>query len=360
MRVWANGWAAVMVCAGVGLIGLGPQARATGGGSSTFIWSIQDTGHFANGGEFALGMRDGAAWPVVFDEVGDVYSLFNAENPGTFTNWHRIGFGEYSAPGRLNAASSPTGAVAVATGDISVGGTRLALPGGFSALPADTVAVAYDDAGNLFTATDSTTSFGTPGSFGGQIIDIDVASNGSRAILTDAGEFWEFNSLTGWNNTLLDTVGSNPVFFNGSASLAYDSLNRAHVVVDDFGDIYAYDFNPTSGNWQQSLVISTGGGLRTLELAANGLDGIGTAVEDNGNLFYLYWNDFTNGWGTDLVAPNIDLTDQVGVAFDFDDLPVLAYRDNGNVFVAYDPIPEPGTLALLGLGGVAVLARRRA
>jgi len=160
-------------------------ADASSSGSSTFIWQIQDTGHSSlSGGKTALGMRDGQAWPVIFDEGGDIYGLFNAENGFTNTNWFQIGFDEYPS-GRPNAASSPMGPVAVA----SDGGVQLSIAG-VTGLPLDTVAVAYDAGGTLYTADPITTSFGDPGSFGGSIVDIAVADNGSRSFVTDHGEFW--------------------------------------------------------------------------------------------------------------------------------------------------------------------------
>jgi hypothetical protein len=78
----------------------------------------------------------------------------------------------------------------------------------------------------------------------------------------------------------------------------------------------------------------------------------------SGGLFTLYMDDNTTAVDTlDNFTPNAasgDLDFGNGLPTDYD-LDYIRWNTTG----AYEPVPEPVTLALLGLGGLAVLLRRR-
>ncbi len=342
-------WAAVMVCA------MGATAWASPG--APLSWSFQDSGFSSGGSDTAVGMRTGRAWPVIFDEGGDAYSLFAVENPMTGTHWHQIGGSMVAGP-KVKAKTSADGRVAltdIMDGDSVVSGAA----GGWTYLPH--TLVAFDAAGGMYTA-DEYDVHGVPGYTGDRITHLSVSPDGGTVgVIDDNFRYHQHDAWNGWGEHDLDNLG--PSGDPYLADLAYDSVGRPHVLSYENNTLWAYRFDTYQGQWNL-IVLANDVGIGAPELATSA-DGsiVATAWvdRDDHRLVYAWWTD-TVGWSsaTVMTDPNIDWDQVVGIAFDHADLPVISFMKGGNLWLAYDPVPEPTTLTLLGLGGLALLRRRAA
>ena len=163
-----------------------------------------------------------------------------------------------------------------------------------------------------------------------------------------------YSTLTGDSQ---DFTLNSPLQYSGLGDLAFDAQGRPHIIDND-GNIFSFD--TTSASWVSARPGDAVFG--TTRIAADSQGTVGAAfVEDfTGNLIYAYWTN-SAGWQTTIVDTNVN-SDRVGLAFDYDDLPVISYSKQGNLWVAYDPVvsvPEPASLTLLAGLGLLVGARRR-
>lgn len=337
-----------------------------------FTWSFQTTSLSSSSTyHIAAAMRNGQAWPVVITDYnsypyGAAATLFPTSGgiSSPSTNWQNIGSGFFSTSvNRLRAATSPDGRVAFAAADSSyngIGGRVSSVTGGWGGLPADTKAVAFDASGNLYTASKTTVS-GVGGYSGATIVDMDVSPAGEVGVIASDMKFWQYSGWLGaWTSATLSTTYPN----SESMDVAYDSFGRPHVVATYSSTLVAFDFNTVSGTWNSTTLASNVSSSTRLTLAANDDGTVGTAwVDNNGLLTYAYKHDLNN-WATSIVTSTgstFSSAYQVGITYDYADLPVLAYRpyNGSNIIVAYDPVvvPEPAGLAVIGLA-TAVLARR--
>jgi hypothetical protein len=359
----------IHVCAIVALVSLSVTTMAQASDTTTsFFWQIQDTG-FSGNEDTVVALRNGEAWPVIFKDNGDVYSLFATEGPNSGSNWHQIGTGLYSTPNRMRAATSPDGRVAILSSSPNPDcGVISTLPSGWASLPADTKAITFDSAGNLITADQtSVSSIAAAPPVSTPIIDIALSVNGDVGILEGNLSFHEYSPLLGVWQTQDLTQPQNGSFevSSGSASLAYDSLGRPHVVGINTNDstVRTAGYDIQSGHWTTSVINQSlpgpGTDSKFLELDVNDQGVLGTAFIQDGDLYYAY-KDVSAAWATDLVASSVDGVDLVGIAFDYEDLPIISYSKNSRTYLAYDPIvvvPEPASVMML-LGMTALAFRR--
>jgi hypothetical protein len=319
-------------------------------------WSFQNT-TFNSADTVALGMRGGSAWPVIASNQPDsILSLFP-------TGWHQVGpTSAFSNAYVLRAANSPDGRVAF-TG-LEANGRIIAPNGAVSSLSSNVIAASFDNTGNLYTAQVSGGSnysvTGAPAYTGQRMIDIDISPFGEIGVIDENYIYHQYSTATGW--TLVESFMSYSVDTD-SMDLEFDSFGRPHVLGLDGASIVAYDFDTTTGDWSETILAN--GIYRSSALAASEDGKVGTSwVDQFGNLQFSYKDDLAP-WSTSFVTSNADSFNAVGVSYDYDNLPVIAYThsNTGNLWLAYDPIipaPEPASLSALLILSAGGLLRRRA
>ena len=323
------------------------------------FWTFQDTGYQSD--DTALAMRNGLAWPVIFTGQGDAISLFPAPASGGTSNWHLIGTSLYTQQGRIRASSSPDGRVLVASA--GGGGQASVLPYGWTPLGSNTVAAAFDSQGTLYTATDNDLP-GLPDFFGGNIVDIAVSDNGDIGVIDDQMQYYQYIS---WTNTWSDAADLSwfgPQLEQESLDLEFDSLGRPHIVGSDTtinNDLYAFDYSVATG-WSSHYLAAGGSNPRNLAVAADSDKLVGTAWTEGDTLYYAYKDDL-DPWAVGSVTGGVIATGMtVGIAYDYNDLPVLSFVKDVNIWLAYDPpvsVPEPVSLTMLAFAGAAALLFKR-
>ncbi|MEM8783410.1 MAG: hypothetical protein AAGE65_11220 [Planctomycetota bacterium] len=332
---------------------MSPAADAADRDPGSFVWFISDTQYEPQNTQLAL--TRGGAWPLVVGDR-DVFTLFPvlSDQGGGNGFWHLLDDSPFG-PDTLRSSVSADGRIAVVSENTSDPGAIFGPTGASTSLPSDVVAVAFNAGGTLLTADDFGNVFGFPYDEQGNIQDLAVSPFGEGALVT--GDEFFFAPTQSSQSFFQLELG---VSFQGTPNLEFDALGRPHVVWTNGA---AFTFDPISASWTATQISPNleGSFGAPLPVAADTQGTIGTAfVEDDGDLMYAYWTA-SAGWNSTLVDVNVDTFYQLGLDFDFDDLPVISYVKNGSVHVAYDPIvevPEPATLGV-ALAGLVLLKRRR-
>jgi len=149
------------------------------------------------------------------------------------------------------------------------------------------------------------------------------------------------------------------------ASLALDAGDRPRIAYLDYdnNDLrYAYS---DGTQWYRETVDGGSpnddavGKYASLALDSAGRPHIAYYDESFGTLKYARWDG--SQWVIETITDPDGSSDYgVGCSLHLDalDLPHIAYYDNANADLKYAALPEPATLALVALGGLALLRRR--
>ncbi len=336
--------------------------------AGALTWAFQNT-TILDGGSPVLTMRNGLAWPVVLETSVSVsgglgaYSLFPAvgQLPSGKANW--LGIGRIAGPtGRWRSASSPDGRVAYAFGMLT-GPSSSAISsvcGGWGTLPADTKAVSFGPDGQLFTATRNAVAGAPPlPSTDIIIIDMDVSPFGDIGVIDSSMTYWHYSNWTGaWANTSIKSVTQAPTLIPDSMDIEFDALGRPHLVGTASSQVWAFDFSTVTGSWSGSAIGASTGQWVTLAADSTGTVGTAWVAPSNGGLIYAFKDDNAD-WITSIVTIDATMGKSPSIAYDYADLPVIAYYGPSNMMLAYDPIvvPEPAVLGLLAVGSVLLLRR---
>ncbi|MEX0744067.1 MAG: PEP-CTERM sorting domain-containing protein [Phycisphaeraceae bacterium] len=316
--------------------------------SRELMWLFQDTGHGASSDQTAVALRSGLAWPVIFSGDGDAFGLFATED-FSGNHWQPIG-GGLPLNGPVIAKSSSDGRILAYSpwnSSVVVGSPS----GGFTLHNAQ--AGTFGPDGSLTLAS----SFSIP-TGGAPIIDMAVASDGTLGAIADNGRYYE-NRFGQWQSLDFDDFG--PQVWGDQARLTFDAQSRPHISAVSSGDVYTFHFSTAAGEW-----VTTEHGFTEADfipIASTTLNGgeVGISWIENGTLKYSLF-DGTGTWTQSAVTTGfMEPWQGLGLAFDWDGLPVISFERNGGYWLAYDPVPvpEPTSLALLGIGGLMLMRRRR-
>jgi hypothetical protein len=329
----------------------------------------------------AIGMRSGNAWPVVAYSSGGGYSGVAAMLPGAwaagpvgFTGAFldgatapdgTIGFvdntGQVVMLGKTGWSSSYCGIADVGLRKNSIAFNNNSAPG-----------VAYQSySGNLMLSMKSGGSWynstiqeypGGPGIMT-DVYALDFDSYNQANVAFKDGDTLRYATkgvLTG-NQWSVSSFMDAPVIGN---SIGFDmALTNEDVpyVFYNNGNFLNYAvYDRQSDSWTTNILDALSGMPINFCVTVDSTGGIGVAyVADFGGIPMLSfaYND-GNGWmGVDrLVEARGEW--MVGLAFDYENNPVISFVDDmGNLTIAYDPIPEPATMAIFALG-LAFIRRR--
>jgi hypothetical protein len=168
--------------------------------------------------------------------------------------------------------------------------------------------------------------------------------------------------LTG-NQWVLNSPINAPVIGNTmQMDMALTTNDVPYVLYSSDSSLLKYSiYDRHSDSWMTGILDALSASFNFC-VAADSSGGIGVAYVANfagqDMLSYAY-NDGSGWTWLDRLA-NADSGQEIGLAFDYENNPVISFVDQmGNLSIAYDPveIPEPATLAVLALG--FALIRRR-
>ncbi|GMU24791.1 MAG: hypothetical protein AMXMBFR13_48620 [Phycisphaerae bacterium] len=359
-------------------------------------WSFQrvDAEPSPDATQLALGLGGGAQWPKVFYDktpagVGLKYLAAASLKP---TGWSStiLSAAAIASPtsGFVGAASSSGGAGAVwRTGNsfqvaqFTASGWQVSTPGSTTSIaPVHRPSIDYGPDGRAVIAYSNGTRLMVAGHDGsrwqndavdllgaaenGYYPSIAVGSDGARHLVYRSASqnrtYYAVHDLaTGkWSKTELSGV---PPVTAGNYSLAVNPNNVPSFACLRSSTLEFASFDTAAGAWDVTS-LATGVDSTRVNLAFDGNGRAGLAFVSEG-LVRLMLND-GGGWTTHTLpsgpAPlgTPKNNSEVALAFDADNLPVLAYYSNAGVILAYDPIvPEPATLVILA--SVLSLAGRR-
>lgn len=347
---------------------------------------VTSWGESLGSGNTAIGMRSGHTWPVVMTNQNAAAMI-----PGGWVASSEGFFG-----GRIDAATSHDGQRMIFANDI--GQIKMFGPSGWSnsLVPAQTFrpdgrnSVAYTQQDNAAVLYSSPLT-------------------GDLMLSVQQGGQWNTSSLG--------------QYAEGYA-LAYDSYDQANVALNQYGMLsYGTKGVLTNHQWHFSEPIPQlfpAGDVLDLELTSNDIPFIAygdgsmlnyatydrihgqwqtglidfmmdnnfcMASDQQGGIGIAYITEtpvasrlgfaYTDGsglWETELLpmdifdefgSPidflNISSWDGIGLAFDNDNNPVISFSNNGETWIAYDPmvVPEPATCFLLLLGGMTIRKSRK-
>jgi len=320
-------------------------------------WQFQNTGFSAVSPFTAVAMRSGLTWPVIFNNGSPAVGLRATENPGTGTFWFEEGpaiSGSLPVVGK----SSPDGRVVVATPGSSPG---VRVGGSFQNpnVHPDAAAGAFDGQGTLHLAEDDNV-IGLdpiPNLSSAPIVDIAIAPDGTTGVVTSNGRYHE-HRFGAWGASAfpLGAAVGRPV--GGALRMTFDEQSRPHVVDVHNGQIGVFSFETQQGDWTYTNLGSTHGApFTTAPIAAT--DGgprggeVGVAwVNAADDALEYSSRDSTGQWITETVTAGVDggflRPDQtVGLTFDAEGLPVISFQQDGQLWLAHDPVlvePVPGDL----------------
>lgn len=342
--------------------------------TTTHYWSYQSvTGGMipVSGSGLAISMRSGGVYPEVFfqSDPSTITSMIlqPGTNPTTGTSWFTdktFTYGTSYFPVNIRAESSSSGRVAFVATSLTtpLTGAQSGNISGWTNLPTGTVAAAYDSAGNLHTAT-QTSIYGMSSqpNFTSPIAAMDISKNGDIAIVTTGMKYYQYSAaIDQWVTGNIASSASAPT----SMDVAFDSNNRPHVIVSNntSSTVTAYDFDIPSATWQAQVLTTNlkDGYDTTVSLVSNDDGTVGTALATKDGVVY-YFKDDVKAWNSELVLGSSNIR-SAALEYDYNDLPVIVYWNGTDVALAYDPIsavPEPATMSVLLLGGSMLLIRRK-
>ncbi len=170
------------------------------------------------------------------------------------------------------------------------------------------------------------------------------------------GDLIEYNSTTDTSTLFLDgalfsgNVDIDAAYINGSANIILSTTGNATLGGLSFGNDDLIEYNPTTD-------------VATLFLDGNLLTGTGTNIDaahilESGNIILSTTGAATLGglsFGDGDLAEYNPTTDVATLYFD-----ESLFSNNANIDGVYvTPMPEPATIALLGLGCLVLIRRRR-
>jgi hypothetical protein len=336
-----------------------------------------------NGGDSAIGMRSGNAWPVVAYSGNGPNSGVTAMLPGawakgpvSFTNqgWYLDGatatdgtVGFVSSNGQVVTLSKTGWSSSYCSGDVfpapsknSIAFTSNSAPGVLYKSGSSNLMLAMKSGGAWYSSTVHTSIMG------GYALDFD-SYNQANVAFSDGDRLGYATKgvLTG-NQWVYNSYEDAPVIGNVmQMDMALAADDTPYVLYSDNSGPpllkYAV-YDRQSDSWMTNILDALSD-PQNFCVTADSSGGIGVAyVADLAGqdiLSYAYNDGSGWTWLDRLVAARPEW--MVGLTFDYENNPVISFTDQmGNLAIAYDPvvIPEPATMAIFALG-FALIRRRK-
>lgn len=377
----------------VGITVISVLVGASSALATTYSWTMQPIGQaYSNGDMISLVMSRNQTWPSVFSSYSGNLQVSSSTPAGWMTGNLGSLEGGYDQPPLRTMARTDGQMAAIwrtSTGYTLAQSSRT----GWQSTPfsvayrssnpdlaytsANRPVVAYGNAGKInLSAFDSTnwaseevTMYGVPTDASRISMDVDSLDRVGLAWSTGSGvDFAMKDPITGaWTPYVAPQGAQNPLhslYSVQNISLAYGPNDETAMLISQNNVLtYAY-FDIRSGQWKTETAAS-GVGSRFSELVFdnNGVPSFAYVdyTSSGNNLHYRRRVGF--GWQDVVLPARAYYNAGVSLAFDFENLPVIAFRGDSNPYygltLAYDPIetPEPATLALLGLAVLFVRKR---